>query len=188
MTEQPYDDSSDAPTEENMPNWRRRLEADAKAGREAQALIEAANNETRKAQRELAMARAGIDITSPLGTMFARAYDGEVDVDLIKAEYAKIQPGAPGTPQVSPDTAAALARISDAQAGGAPSGGAPHDFAAELDSIPMIVDGQYNPAYKQAILTATAAQAAREGRQFATDNVGDIKGWAQGSGPVTTPL
>ena len=187
MTEQSYDDNSDG-TDENKPNWRRQLEADAKAGREAQAQIDAANAETRKAQRELAMARAGIDINAPLGAMFAKAYDGEVDVDLIKSEFAKIQPGAPTPPQVSGAEQSALERISQAQAGGAPSGAAVHDFAAELDSIPMIVDGHYNPDYKNAVLTATAAQAAREGRQFSTDNIGDIRGWAQGSGAVTTPL
>lgn len=187
MTEAPYDEHGDG-TDENKPNWRRQLEADAKAGREAQAQIDAANAETRKAQRELAMARAGIDINAPLGALFAKAYDGEVDVDLIKSEFAKIQPGAPGLPQVSGAEQEALQRISQAQAGGTPGGAAVPDFAAELDGIPMIVDGHYNPDYKKMVLTATAAQAAREGRQFSTDNVGDLKGWQNGSGPATTPL
>lgn len=189
MTEQSNDYDPQDDQQDNLPSWRRKLEAEAKLGRDSQKAIDEANAATRSAQRELAMARAGIDITSPLGSLFVRAYDGEVDVDLIKSEFAKILPGAPGQPQTgNPEQAAALARISAAQAGGDPSGGAPHDFAAELDAIPMYAEnGQYNPHYQKQVLAATAAQAQREGRTFATDNTGDLK-FIRGTGPVTAPL
>jgi hypothetical protein len=192
MTEQQYeDDGNDQQQQEdsNVPNWRRKLEAEAKAGRDAQRLIDEANAVAKQAQRELAMARAGIDISSPLGSMFAKAYDGEVDVDLIKSEFAKLLPGAEGRPQTgNPAAAAAMQRISEAQAGGVASGGEPHDFASELESIPVITEnGQYNHDYVKQVLAATAAQAEREGRAFSTDNTGDLR-FHRGSGPVTTPL
>lgn len=188
MTTPEYDDQNSQG--DDVPNWRRKLEQDAKEGREAKAALEAQMAETKKMQRELSMVRAGIDISSPLGSLFAKAYDGENDVDQIKSEYAKLLPGAEGRPQtaVDPQQQAAMQRISEAQAGGVASGGQPHDFAAELDSIPLLGEnGQYNPGYEKAVLAATAAQAQREGRVLTTDNRGDLT-WKRGSGAVTTPL
>lgn len=192
----PYEDDQDDATEQGGPDFMRKLRSEAKTGRDAQKAIDEANAATRSAQRELAMARAGIDVASPLGTMFARAYDGEVDVDLIKSEWDKVQPGSGGQPQVgvSPADQAAMERISQAQAGGVPAGGAPHDFESELDSIPMYVDTpqgkQQNPDYVNQVLAKTAEQAAREGRQFSAVGAGARK-WsnsASGSAPAVNPL
>lgn len=185
MTEpEDYDETTEDET--SAPNWRRKLEADAKAGREALARAEAAEAESRSAQRELAMRRAGIDVETPIGAMFAKAYDGENDVDLMRSEWDKLAPRAPAVPG---GDQAAMSRISAAQSGGAPSGGAGHDFGAELDSIPMVTEGAYNPDYVNQVLAATQVQAAREGRSFEVSG-GQVtyqKGSA-GPGPVTTEL
>lgn len=177
------DDTNDG---QQQPNWRRKLEADAKAGREALARAEAAEAAARQAQRELAMRRAGVDIDSPLGTLFGKAYDGEADVDQIKAEWEKLNPGAPQQAQVPADQQQALQRIQSAGAGGAPSGGAEPDFEGELDQIPVIVNGQFNPDYVSKVLEATQVQAAREGRTFVTSG-GSMK-FTRGSGPATQEL
>lgn len=181
-----YDDNDDEPRDDDQqqqaPSWRRKLEADAKAGREATARAEAAEKAAAAATRELAMRRAGVDPESPMGALFMKGYDGATDHDTLAAEWAKVSPAA--SAQASAD-AAAMARISAAQAGGTPSGGAVPDFEAELDAIPMVVDGQWNPNYTGEVLKLTAAQAAREGREFVVSGGRMIP---QTAGPATTPL
>jgi hypothetical protein len=180
--------------EGNQPNWRRKLEADAKEGREAKARLAEMEQQLAREKRELAMRRAGIDTEKGVGALFAKAYDGEVDVDQIKSEWQKLNLGT-GAPQVgqtntgvASEQQAAMERIADATAGSISAGGG-HDFGAELDSIPEVVDGAYNPNYVQNVLSATAAQAARENRPFEVSQ-GQI-GWQKGAaGPkaATTPL
>lgn len=185
MTEQSfdYDDDSTDEQQDNQPNWRRKLEAEAKAGREAQARLAEMEAATRAAQQELAMRRAGIDPETPLGSMFAKAHPDLVDVDTIKGEWEKV---APSTAPPSPDQAA-MQRLAAAQSGGTPSGGYSPDFNAELDSIPLVVNGAYNPDYQNQVLAAAQAQAAREGRTFEVS--GGQVSWqkgAPGPQPVVT--
>lgn len=64
--------------------------------RDAQQLRRAANgNKKAKAeliqlQREIAFAKAGVDLDSPVGKLFNKAYDGDVDVAKIQAEAASL--------------------------------------------------------------------------------------------------
>jgi hypothetical protein len=180
MSEQSYDyddDSSDE-QQESQPNWRRKLEADAKAGREALARAEAAETAAKAAQRELAMRRVGIDPDTPMGAMFAKAHPDLVDVDTIKSEWEKVAP--PAAPSADQ---AAMQRIAAAQSGGTSSGAYVPDFKAELNSIPLIVDGNYNPDYVNQVLAKTQEQAAREGRNFEVS--GGHVTWQEGAaGPV----
>jgi hypothetical protein len=178
----PNDDQFTDLTDPNEPTWRQQLRAEAKAGREAVARAEAAEAAAKAATRELAMRRAGVDMDSPLGSMFAKAYDGTDDVDTIKNSWGEVAGIAP--PQQQSADAAALARISQAAGGGTPSGGAPVDFEAELDSIPYLVDGAPNPNYVQQVLSKTAEQAAREGRTFTAQGAGIAK-WNNSGGPST---
>lgn len=186
MTEQPIDDQfeDDDPNESSVI---RKLRAEAKAGREASARAEAAEKSSREAQRELAMRRAGVDVDSPLGAMFSRAWEGEIDADAMREGWAAVSGNTPSG-QSTPDQEA-LQRISMASGGGQASGGVPIDFENELDSIPITVDGQYNPDYVTQVLAKTAEQAAREGRQFSADGRGPRQ-WTRGgaSTPVTEPL
>lgn len=55
-------------------------------------------------KRENAMLRAGIDLDSPLGAMFAKAYDGDLTTDAVKAAFVQLAPAAPAAP--APDPAA----------------------------------------------------------------------------------
>ena len=179
------DDLNEQQQSETKRNWRRDLEEQARKGREAQEALEKQMAETREAQRQLAMMRAGIDVDSPLGQMFSKANPDLVDVDTIRSEWQKVAPGQ----QAQSADAAAMQRIAAAQAGGDPSGGNVPQFGSELDTIPVIVDGQYNPDYVNQVLQATNVQAAREGRPFEVSqgNVTWQKG-AAGPGPVTQEL
>lgn len=97
MADHDYDDELDDEDEEEsqddsstLKQLRRQLrqaKAEAKQHREA---AEAGT----AAQRKLALMEAGIDITKPNGKLFAKAYDGDLDVDLIKAaavEYGVLE-------------------------------------------------------------------------------------------------
>lgn len=53
-------------------------------------------------KRTIALLRAGIDIDSPLGTMFAKAYDGELNPDAIKEGWAAVAPASVVDPAVPP--------------------------------------------------------------------------------------
>lgn len=186
----PYnDDDNDDDTgqDQQQPNWRRKLEADAKAGREAIARAEAAEKAANDATRELAMRRAGVDPDSAVGALFMKGYDGAIDHDTLKAQWAAVNPAA--NAQAAAD-AAAMARISAAQAGGISSGSAVPDFEAELDAIPLMVDGQWNPEYQQRLMEATAKQAAREGREFVVSGgkISAQAGYSSPSAPAITPL
>lgn len=73
----------------------------AKGGSQAKADLAAT-------QRELALVKAGIDTDSPVGKMFAKAYDGELNTDAIKAaalEVGAIQTAPEPTPVVLVDPA-----------------------------------------------------------------------------------
>jgi hypothetical protein len=54
--------------------------------------LRSAADEGRKAKRELAFVKAGIDTDTPLGKMFATAYDGDLTRDAIAEEWEKIAP------------------------------------------------------------------------------------------------
>lgn len=186
MSEQPFHDNDDG-SENAKPNWRRELEADAKAGREAAAQLEAAQADARSAQRELAMRRAGVDLDSPIGALFAKAYDGEIDGDQILTDWNALSGSAGGG--VSAQDQAAMTRISQAAGGATPTAGGGMDFEAQLDTIPILVDGQYNPNYVGEVLAKTQEQAIREGSTFTV--VGNAPKFAPGSGPAipaATPL
>lgn len=182
------DDEQDDPNESSV---MRNLRKEAKAGREAVARATAAEADARSAQRELAMRRAGVDLDSPLGAMFSKAWDGEIDVDMMRESWSQVAGSAPA--QDDPRRGA-MERISAAAGGGQASGGAPVDFEAELDSIPMYVDTPQgkvqNPDYVNEVLAKTAVQAAREGRQFGTVGKGATK-WTNSpssAAPAVNPL
>lgn len=90
-TDEDFSDEQDAQAESsderNDRKWVRDLEKRAKGADTAKAEAEAA-------RRELAMLKAGIDLETPQGKLFAKAYDGESTLDAVKAaaeEYGVIQ-------------------------------------------------------------------------------------------------
>jgi hypothetical protein len=90
-TDEDFSDEQDAQAEgseeRNDRKWVRDLEKRAKGADSAKAEAEAA-------RRELAMLKAGIDLDTPQGKLFAKAYDGEPTLDAVKSaaeEYGVIQ-------------------------------------------------------------------------------------------------
>ena len=124
MSEYDFEDQElDNTTEENNEPARdsrqfvRKLEQEAKEGKAAKRQAEDARNEADAAKRELALIKSGVDVESPTGKLFAKAYDGEISVEAIKAaatEYGLIATSQ--TSEVKSDLDA-LDRISQAAAG-----------------------------------------------------------------------
>jgi hypothetical protein len=44
------------------------------------------------ARRELAFLKAGVDLDSKMGQVFAKGYDGELDADAIRSEWSELAP------------------------------------------------------------------------------------------------
>lgn len=65
----------------------------------------AAKAEAAKLQRELAFAKAGVDTDSKLGQMLFKTYEGDLDVEAIKAEAAEIGIGQPAPTPPAEDPA-----------------------------------------------------------------------------------
>lgn len=61
--------------------------------------------EARAAKRELAFVKAGIDTDTPLGTLFATAYEGPLDKEAIETAWKAVAP-APAAPSEPPPPAA----------------------------------------------------------------------------------
>jgi hypothetical protein len=125
MADYDYDDeeildSTDAESGEPDRNSRqfvRKLEQDAKEGKRAKKEADEAKLEAQTAKRELALMKAGIDLDSPTGKLFVKAYDGEITVEAIKAaagEYGLIATSQ--TVEVANDLAA-IDRVSQASTG-----------------------------------------------------------------------
>jgi hypothetical protein len=158
------------------PQWRKKLEAEARAGREALARAETA-------ERELAIRRAGIDLDSPTGKMFVDAYKGAADVEAVKAKAAEY--GLTGTPQQStpnqltPEQEAAYAKMDQASQ---PPMGQPEEsdqaYSALANLSPWGADGQLDPHGKDKIVE----EFVRMGGSISHEKAGD---WVQlGSTPV----
>jgi hypothetical protein len=104
--EEDYDLEENEQTQQQEPQWRKNLERKAKEADTAKA-------EAQAAKRELALLKAGIDLESPTGKLFAKAYDGEASVEAIKlsaTEYGLIgTESAPAAPtQAAPSVSLTL--------------------------------------------------------------------------------
>jgi len=124
-------DTQDEPQQQQQetPNrdrkWVRDLEKRAKDADRVKA-------EAESAKRELAFMKAGIDLDSPTGKLFAKAYDGEASLDAVRSaaqEYGVLDQ--PKT-QIPADEFAAINRIGSAAAGGQVND--PVDYAAEINA------------------------------------------------------
>lgn len=173
------------PEADDQPSWRRKLEADAKAGRAASAEAQQWREERELVTRELVFRRAGVDPDTRAGQLLFKGYDGALDLGEIRSQAAEIGALANAAPSYD---AGAMSRISQAQSGGFPSGGYAPAFGSELDSIPEYVRGpeghmQQNPDYINQVLAATRVQAQREGKQFEVSS-GSITYQKGGAGPA----
>lgn len=133
-----FDTTEDVSQEESAKpdrKWVRELEKRAKGAEQAKAEAEAA-------KRELALLKAGINLDSPQGKLFVKAYDGDPTVEAIQAaarEYGVLD--APAEPSVPAEELAAMDRISSAGAGSAQGAGA--DWSSQMaaaDSPAAVID------------------------------------------------
>lgn len=131
------------PQQQQEPQWRKNLERKAKEA-------DAAKAEAQAAKRELALLKAGIDLESPTGKLFAKAYDGEASVDAIKAaateygligtESAPAAAPAQAAPSVSNDELAAHQRIAQTSAGANNAGQYdPRDAVNSAESVEEVL-------------------------------------------------
>lgn len=112
------DSSSDERTEpESTRNrdWRRKLKQEAEEGRQAKADAAKDRAEADTAKRELAFLKAGIDLDTPQGKLFAKAYDGDPTADAVKA--SALEYGLIDAPSVPAEELAAHDRFAQASAG-----------------------------------------------------------------------
>jgi hypothetical protein len=110
------DENSGEPSKDSR-QFVRKLEQEAKEGKRAKKEADEAKVEAQSAKRELALMKAGIDLESPTGKLFVKAYDGEISVEAIKAaagEYGLIPTSQ--TAEIQNDMAA-LDRVSQASSG-----------------------------------------------------------------------
>lgn len=110
--------SEDLPNEAGDTNDVRTLRGKLK---EREGELEAARAQAAKAdalERELAFARAGVDLANPNSKYFTKGYDGDLTADAIKSEWGSFSGGAATAPP--PDHSADIAaaqRITDAGTG-----------------------------------------------------------------------
>ena len=110
------EDESGEPSKDSR-QFVRKLEQEAKAGKAAKREADEAKLEASNAKRELAFMKAGIDLESPTGKLFAKAYDGETTLEAVRAaagEYGLIPTSQ--TDEVKNDLDA-LNRVAQASAG-----------------------------------------------------------------------
>lgn len=106
MSDTPPNDPHD-PDDPQEPNGPRELrEARDRAVQRAQEAEQRATD-AEKLARENVMLRAGVDLDSKLGGMFSRSYEGDLDIDKVKAEWAELAPAQPAPDESTADTPSA---------------------------------------------------------------------------------
>ena len=115
------EEGSDSPTE-SKPNWRRDLENRAK---EAESQLAEAQSKLSGYERRDVFRSAGLDLEDRQVSYFVKAYDGEMDAEVIRAEAEAAGFVGPDAPAASPspikrDALDAEQRIAVAGEGGDP--------------------------------------------------------------------
>lgn len=126
-----------------------------------------------KARRENAFLRAGVDLDSPLGTLFSKGYEGELDGDKVKEAWSALQPAQAPPPEAASDAPTpeelAQAQARDAlNTGGVPPGEepspSPWDAAKENYKIAKEKGQSTDRAQTAAIQTVMDAAVAGDER------------------------
>lgn len=160
-----YTDPIDDEPAAGEPGWRKRLEAQARRAKELEAQLEATN-------RLNAVLQAGIDVTSPLGKLFVKGYDGPAEVEAIKAAAAEagvLSQPAPTPPQVPDAEREAQQRMQQTVDAG---GEAPPPVPEGVDALRGVVAdlaGKYKitDADGQEAVRRILDQARKDGRRVA---------------------
>ena len=99
-------DADNGPTLESLPDDAPIDQVRAALNRERQRRTEAEQglSDAENLRRENAFLKAGVDADSPIGKLFTRGYDGELDVEAIKTAWTEIRPGEPTPPPTTETT------------------------------------------------------------------------------------
>lgn len=165
------DDDETTPNTPRNQDWRRKLKQEAEEGRRAKQEAVEATSEAAAARKELAFLKAGIDLDSPQGKLFAKAYDGEPSLDAVKA--AAQEYGLLDAPSVPAEELAGHDRFAQASAGSSVSQTDDQVYFAELDKATTVEE--------------TLAVLAKAGITPEHDRPGR---WSTGNGrtPAVNPL
>lgn len=147
----------DLPDDEQIPQSDHEWARLRKEAKEAQKRADALEAERDATNLELAMARAGVDLTDPRSRYFVKGYEGDRSTEAIKAEWAQFAggqsaPASQPTPQDVKD-AATMTRIQNAADGGTASP-VPENTAARAKlfaDINVATAGITDPYMKQQI-------------------------------------
>lgn len=96
-TGQDFDSEDEFEDEEKTPAWYR------KDSQRAANAAKAAKAEATAAKRELLLMKAGVDTSTPVGSLFAKAYDGGLDIESVKSEWEKLSPSSAPQPVSAPE-------------------------------------------------------------------------------------
>jgi len=118
----------------NLREANKRMKADLEAATTAAA-------EATGAKRELTLIRAGIDLDSPQGKLFAKAYDGDLSVEAVKEQAAEYGLMKPEVPAASPELLAqqAVGAVSQGASQASPDITAEIANAQSVDEVMAIV-------------------------------------------------
>jgi peptidoglycan hydrolase-like protein with peptidoglycan-binding domain len=118
-------------------------------------LADAAIAERDAAKRELMLMKAGIDLETPHGRLFAKGYDGEITVEAVKAAATDYGLLTPTTPEPTPEELAALRQFDSAGQAGSEGSSVEEQAMDALNKVSYFgSDGQWNPEGKDQILAA----------------------------------
>jgi len=118
--------------EQEETEQRNPLRAHEKAQAQRIKELEAKLSGNEDAMRKLAFLENGVDVSSPVGKMFAQAYNGELTAEAILAVATELNLVTPQTDPLAEDKAA-LGRIAGAGKAGS-TGAAPVDFATRISN------------------------------------------------------
>ena len=101
------DDELPPDEDDQKPNWRRELEDRLKQ----------AETRASTAERKAALMEAGVDINTPTGKLFAKAYDGDADVEAIRKQAEEYGVLKPSDEQIPPEELQAMQQTAAASVG-----------------------------------------------------------------------
>jgi hypothetical protein len=90
--------------------------------------------ENEQLKRELALTKSGVDLSTPLGKLFEKAYDGQPTAEAVKASAIEYGVLAPPPPVVDAQEAADLRMVAQVGTSNAATSGAPSNVITPEDA------------------------------------------------------
>jgi hypothetical protein len=129
-------------------------------GSELRETLEGTLDENRELKLELALTKAGVDVETPMGAIFAQAVrsrGGELNTEAISGEWAELNPGAA---QAEPEAATPPPAATPDQEPSVP--GVSAEAMESLDLANQAADTSVPPAQRQDLTAPEAAKLAKQ--------------------------